>query len=146
MGVCTVFIAGILACGCSVARFADSIQFLGKSDLTADLTYKLVDQGQLANGEIGSALIAGCMLSVPRFFRHVKPKLAETFSFLQSRTTGISDTTAVGSERQVITVKSDISQSRSNFAPNGSEFHGEYMELDEAGETFKFPAVRSNHV
>ena len=128
-----------------MARFADSIQFLGKSDLTADLTYKLVDQGQLANGEIGSALIAGCMLSVPQFFRHIKPKFAERFSFLQSRTTGLSDSTAIASER-VKTAKSDDSHPRNNISTIGSGFHGEYMELDEAGETFKFPNVRSDPV
>ena len=115
--------------------------------MTSDMTYKLVDQGQLADGEIGSALIAGCMLSVPQFFRHIKPKLAGRFSFLQSRRTGISESTAVDSERQRVTVKTDISQSRSYFSGGpGSNFDGEYMELDEAGETFKFPAVRGNPV
>ena len=47
-----------------------------KIDLAVDLAYKLVEKGQRVNGEIGSAIVAGCMLSIRQFFHHMMPKLS----------------------------------------------------------------------
>ena len=76
-GVSAIFAAGSFAVICSIMRVVNSVYLLGKKDLT----YLLTDQGLWANGELGSGIIAGCMMSLPQFYRSVVPKMVSWTSW-----------------------------------------------------------------
>lgn len=126
-GVSAIFATGAFACICSIMRVVSSVRLIGERDLT----YGLVDQGLWANGEVGSGIVAGCMLSLPQLFHHVVPKVK---SLYQSKTT---IQTSIG--RNKLSNPSNQSARTSMPFEFATVLRADYLELEERG--FKTPPV-----
>ena len=126
-GVSAIFAAGSFAVICSIMRVVNSVYLLGKKDLT----YLLTDQGLWANGELGSGIIAGCMMSLPQFYRHLAPKMVSWTSWnsWSRKTPGINSS----SPSEGIKAPSSTGH-LSSFSPTDASMNRtrrDYIELEE---------------
>ena len=126
-GVSMIFACGSFAVICSIMRFVNSVQLIGKKDLT----YLLVDQGLWANGELGSGIIAGCMMSLPQFYRSIVPKLASRVSRTprSRKSSGVNSSGVSGKKPRV-----QSAEALSSFSPTESSAtrtRRDYIELEE---------------
>ena len=141
-GVSAIFATGCFACICSIMRVVSSVRLINETDLT----YSLVDQGLWANGEVGSGIIAGCMLSVPQFIRQVAPKLVKWISSISTRPRKSPSSAARDK------LPSSTDPGSSGLATDTSGIRGDYIELEERGHgraspfKTKTPAVSTRPV
>lgn len=137
-GVSAIFTCGIFGCVCSVLRMVDAIQLAH----TEDLIYHLQENLLWANGEVSSAIIASCMISLPQFVRHTWPKVARIATWVPNRWRTKSSGSSSGpvgkiTPRQPIPVGS--------FPSDTETLRGDYIELEEGNtgiDSYKKP-VRS---
>ncbi len=139
-GVSAIFATGIFACICSVMRTVSCARLFG----VEDLTYHVVDQALWAEGELSSAIVASCMISIPQFVRHVSPKVIGFTTLITSRrrksrfsSTGNGPVPNTGAKH---------SDPVKSFPSNSSTLRSDYIELEE-GDTalnpYKASAVKS---
>lgn len=119
--VSAIFATGAFACVCSLMRVVSAVRLIGDQDLT----YDLVVQSLWANGEVGSGIVAGCMLSMPQLFRHLMPKFK---SFYGSRKT----TQTPRAPQKLSNPGDPWTQSSSPSYVKGMS-RSEYLELEETG-------------
>ncbi len=126
-GVSAIFATGSFAVICSIMRVVNSIQLVGKQDLT----FLLVDQGLWANGELGSGIIAGCMMSLPQFYRSIMPKMASWASWTSwSRKSSGLNSSSISGRKRVESSTDPVS----SFSPTDSSVtrtRRDYIELEE---------------